>query len=171
MTLRASLRAIPDGIQGMGYMLGSSSTVSAMNGLVHYLSHSVHVFEIAFIRQIFGLLLMSTVFIRQGFRPLVTHRFRLHAARGILNVGATLAYFGGLSLEPLAKVVSLSLLSPIFASVGAVLILGEKMTRYRWIALIVGLIGAAIMLPLIIAYTGYAYWVFRGKARSEIGYH
>jgi cytochrome bd ubiquinol oxidase subunit II len=32
------------------------------------------------------------------------------------------------------------------------------------------LIGVAIMLPIIIAYTGYAYWVFRGKVGHE-GYH
>jgi len=33
------------------------------------------------------------------------------------------------------------------------------------------LIGAAIMLPLIVAYTGYAYWVFRGKVDPDAGYH
>lgn len=32
------------------------------------------------------------------------------------------------------------------------------------------LIGAVIMIPIILAYTGYAYWVFRGKVRDE-GYH
>jgi cytochrome d ubiquinol oxidase subunit II len=32
------------------------------------------------------------------------------------------------------------------------------------------LVGAAIMVPIIIAYTGYAYWVFRGKTGHE-GYH
>lgn len=32
------------------------------------------------------------------------------------------------------------------------------------------LIGAAIMIPIILAYTGYAYWVFRGKVGTE-GYH
>ena len=32
------------------------------------------------------------------------------------------------------------------------------------------LIGVGIMLPVIIAYTGYAYWVFRGKVGHE-GYH
>ena len=25
------------------------------------------------------------------------------------------------------------------------------------------LVGAAILVPIILAYTGYAYWVFRGK--------
>jgi cytochrome d ubiquinol oxidase subunit II len=33
------------------------------------------------------------------------------------------------------------------------------------------LIGALILLPLIIAYTGYSYWVFRGKVDPETGYH
>ena len=32
------------------------------------------------------------------------------------------------------------------------------------------LVGAAVMVPIILAYTGYAYWVFRGKTRQE-GYH
>lgn len=32
------------------------------------------------------------------------------------------------------------------------------------------LVGVAIMLPVIIAYTGYAYWVFRGKVGHD-GYH
>ena len=33
------------------------------------------------------------------------------------------------------------------------------------------LIGAAILLPIILAYTGYAYWVFRGKLDPKEGYH
>ena len=32
------------------------------------------------------------------------------------------------------------------------------------------LTGAAVLLPIILAYTGYAYWVFRGKVGHE-GYH
>ena len=32
------------------------------------------------------------------------------------------------------------------------------------------LVGAGILVPLILAYTGYAYWVFRGKVGHE-GYH
>ena len=32
------------------------------------------------------------------------------------------------------------------------------------------LIGVAIVMPIILAYTGWAYWVFRGKVGAE-GYH
>ena len=33
------------------------------------------------------------------------------------------------------------------------------------------LVGAAILLPIIFAYTGYTYWVFRGKVSEDSGYH
>jgi len=33
------------------------------------------------------------------------------------------------------------------------------------------LIGAVILLPVIFAYTAYAYWVFRGKVQTNAGYH
>ena len=33
------------------------------------------------------------------------------------------------------------------------------------------LFGVAVLVPLILGYTGWAYWVFRGKVRPESGYH
>jgi cytochrome bd ubiquinol oxidase subunit II len=32
-------------------------------------------------------------------------------------------------------------------------------------------IGALFLLPVILMYTGWSYWVFRGKVRADIGYH
>ncbi|EAS49794.1 cytochrome bd-type quinol oxidase, subunit II [Aurantimonas manganoxydans SI85-9A1] len=33
------------------------------------------------------------------------------------------------------------------------------------------LVGASVLIPLILAYTAYSYWVFRGKVREGEGYH
>ena len=33
------------------------------------------------------------------------------------------------------------------------------------------LVGALILIPIILAYTGYAYWIFRGKVDPAAGYH
>ena len=33
------------------------------------------------------------------------------------------------------------------------------------------LVGAVVLVPLILGYTAYSYWVFRGKVRSVGGYH
>jgi cytochrome d ubiquinol oxidase subunit II len=33
------------------------------------------------------------------------------------------------------------------------------------------LIGTLFLLPVILVYTSWSYWVFRGKVRADIGYH
>ena len=33
------------------------------------------------------------------------------------------------------------------------------------------LIGTLALLPVILVYTAWSYWVFRGKVRADIGYH
>ena len=33
------------------------------------------------------------------------------------------------------------------------------------------LFGVALLVPLILGYSAWAYWVFRGKVRPESGYH
>ena len=33
------------------------------------------------------------------------------------------------------------------------------------------LFGVAVLIPLILSYTAWAYWVFRGKVKPESGYH
>src|SRR5260370_14749400 len=33
------------------------------------------------------------------------------------------------------------------------------------------LVGVAVLIPLILGYTAWAYWVFRGKVRAGRGYH
>jgi len=38
-------------------------------------------------------------------------------------------------------------------------------------AMLFMLIGAAIVVPLILAYTGWVYWLFRGKVSADAGYH
>jgi cytochrome d ubiquinol oxidase subunit II len=33
------------------------------------------------------------------------------------------------------------------------------------------LVGTLLLLPIILTYTAWSYWVFRGKVRADIGYH
>jgi cytochrome d ubiquinol oxidase subunit II len=33
------------------------------------------------------------------------------------------------------------------------------------------LVGALFLIPVILMYSGWSYWVFRGKASRDIGYH
>jgi cytochrome d ubiquinol oxidase subunit II len=33
------------------------------------------------------------------------------------------------------------------------------------------LVGTLFLLPIVFMYTGWSYYVFRGKVRAELGYH
>jgi drug/metabolite transporter (DMT)-like permease len=137
---------MPANLRGMAAMFASAGTISSMNGVVHHLVLSMHAFEIAFFRQLFGLIFIAVVFLRDGLQPLYTRKFKLHAARALFNVIALLSYFVALSLEPLAKVVGLGFTAPLFATLGAAFFLGETMGVRRWLALVVGLGGALIIV-------------------------
>ncbi len=140
------IAGVPAGLRGMAAMLGSATTISGMNGVVHHLSVSMHAFEIAFFRQLFGFIFMASVFLRSGFQVLHTSRIWMHVLRAVLNALALMSYFIALSLEPIAKVVALGFSAPLFATLLAVPILRERMTSHRWVTLAVGICGALIIL-------------------------
>jgi drug/metabolite transporter (DMT)-like permease len=140
------LAAVPAGLRGMACMLGSSTTISAMNGIVTGLSASLHAFEITFFRQVLGAVFMAAVFLPRGLHVLHTRHFGLHILRAVLNVFAMATYFIALGLEPMANVVALALAAPLFASLGAILFLRERMTARRWMALGLGLVGSLVIL-------------------------
>ena len=65
----------------------------AMHVGVRHVTQSIHPFEAAFFRNVFGLLVLAPSFITHGLRPLRTSRLGLHFARAALNVVAMLAFF------------------------------------------------------------------------------
>jgi drug/metabolite transporter (DMT)-like permease len=75
-----------------------------------------------------------------------TRRLPLHLVRSACLVAATLCFFGGLRYLPLAEGSAITFLAPIFIVILSVPMLGERPTRARWAAAIVGFVGILIML-------------------------
>ena len=140
------LAAMPAGLRGMGYMLASALTISGMNGVVTHLVAGMHAFEVTFFRQLLGSVFMAAVCLPGGLQVLHTRRFWLHMVRAVLNVVAMGLYFLGLTYEPMATVVALALAAPLFASLGAMVFLRERMTAGRWAALALGFAGSLVIL-------------------------
>ena len=109
----------------------------------------MHPFEIAFFRNLFGLIVIAPWFIKYGLEPLKTKKIKLHMARSFFNVIAMLSFFYSLSITPLADVASLAFTAPLFASILAVFFLKEIIGIKRIIAIILGFIGAIIVIDPI----------------------
>ncbi len=140
------LGSAPPAARGVAMMLAAALSSVSMAVCVRLVSEDIHILEIAFFRTLFAFLALSPWLIGPGFRALHTRRLGLHAARAGLNIVAMYLFFYGLLIVPLAEVSALAFTSPLFASVLAVLVLGERITRARALGLAVGFAGAAIVL-------------------------
>lgn len=148
----AFYRDIPPTLRAILLIILSTFAFSGMHAIIRYGSQDVHPFEIAFFRNFFGFVVLFPFFIRNSRGVFATKRLPLHALRGGLQVCAMLMFFTAVSLTPLAKISALSFTAPLFATVGAVIFLGEVIRARRIAALVVGFIGAMLIVrPGIVA--------------------
>lgn len=126
--------------------IAASFFVASMQALVRDVSSEVHPFQIAFVRAVFGAVFCAALVVAMGT---VTFRLRapfLNLLRGVLGGVSISLWFLGLSMVPLAEATALSFSSVIFAALGAILFLGERMGLRRWLAVAVSLVGTLVIL-------------------------
>ncbi len=133
-------------IRGIVWMLVSTVSVAGMHTSIRHVSATVHPFEIAFFRLLFGFVAILPFLMRLRMAPLRTKRFPMLALRGVLNTVAMLAFFTALSITPLAEVTAISFTAPIFSILLAILILGERVGPRRWAAIGIGFVGTLVII-------------------------
>ncbi|MDP6786162.1 MAG: DMT family transporter [Rhodospirillales bacterium] len=136
----------PSTLRGMIFMLVAGFFGTVMAASVRNLTSDLHPFEIAFFRALFGCVFLSPLVIRQGLGLLKSRRMGLQALRGCLQGAATMIFFTALSLAPLAKVAALNFSAPLFATVLAIVVLGEAVRLRRITALAVGFAGTMVIV-------------------------
>lgn len=127
-------------------MVLATFAFAIMTALIRFLAEDLHPFQIAFFRNLFGFLFMLPWLMRAGMGALRTTRMRLYWLRAAFALAAMLCWFSGLALMPLAEATALSFSAPLFATLAAIVVLGERLGPHRTIALISGLAGALIIL-------------------------
>lgn len=137
---------IPDTLKGPAFMVGSCVIFGVIWVLIRMASETVHTFEIVFFRSVFGMLALVPFYMRSGWHNIQSRRWPLHFARGVLSLIATFGIFYAVAHVALADVVAISYAAPIFASIGAVFVLGEKVRIRRAVALAIGFAGVMIVL-------------------------
>ena len=133
-------------LRGLMWMLASGIVMSGMHASIRHVSAELHPFEIAFFRLLFGLLPLLPWFFKLGWAPLKTNRLGLLTLRGVLNLSCMLAFFYALSITPLVEVTALVFAAPIFATIGAMVIYGERVGLRRWAAIAIGFLGVMVVL-------------------------
>jgi drug/metabolite transporter (DMT)-like permease len=133
-------------VRGACLMVCSCAAFAIMMALVRYVSQTIHPFEAAFFRNLIGLAFMLPWVIVVGVGPLRTGRMKMHILRSLFGLCAMLCLFWSLSVLPLAEATALTFTAPLFATIGAALVLGERVRGRRLTATAVGFAGALIVL-------------------------
>lgn len=131
---------------GAAWMVTSGACFAAMAGVIRYLSTDMHAFEIAFFRNLAGVLVMLPWLMRVGIGGLKTKRFGLYVVRGVTSIVAMLSFFWALTAMPITEATALNFTMPIFATILAVIFLGEVVRLRRWTAILAGFAGVLIIL-------------------------
>jgi drug/metabolite transporter (DMT)-like permease len=119
---------------------------SGMSILIRYVSSELHALEIVFFRNLFALMWMMPWLLKVGVSGMKTKRIGMFGLRAAISVVGMTTGFWAITLIPVSDATALSFLSPIFATVGAALFLGEDVRLRRWTAVIVGFLGAMVVL-------------------------
>ena len=114
--------------------------------LVRHLGSDLPAVEAAFIRYVFGLLILIPVFLRMQWRRVRGANLKFYALRGVAHGAAVMLWFFAMARIPISEVTAIGYTTPIFTVVGAVLIFGERIHMRRIIAIIIGFVGILIIL-------------------------
>lgn len=131
---------------GCAAMLASTLLFTVMHTSVRHLTSDLHPFEVAFFRNALALLFFIPIIARSRGTLLKTNHFKWHLLRSAFNIVAMLIFFYALSITPLATVQALSFTAPLFTTILAVFILGERVRLRRWAAIAVGFTGVLIII-------------------------
>ena len=108
---------------------------------------SVHVFQIMEMRSLLGLaLLYPLVRAGGGLAAMRTGRPGVHIARNAVHYAAQFGWFLALTLIPIAQVVAIEFTMPIWTTILAVAVLGERLSSPRICAVALGLVGVAVIV-------------------------
>ena len=119
-------------------VLAAASRKAALMGM--------HPLQVVFLRNLSATLFLMPMLMVRGRSLLRSNAFHLYGVRVGISIFSMTAWFYALALIPVAEVTAIGFLAPLFGTLGAIVFLGEKVRVRRWTALIIGFLGAMIIL-------------------------
>ena len=146
---RASLavkwRSVPGNVRGGIWMLLATLFFSIMVAMIKLAGQTLHVTEILLVRQITMLVITAPMIMSAFPRSLHSQRPGLQSIRIVIAFFSMVLGFTAIIHLPLAEATAISFGKTFFATILAIVILGEVVGPRRWGAVITGFIGVLIV--------------------------
>jgi len=143
----ADLVPIMSPLKGTLLYILAMAIVPIMDGIAKHLSADMSVIQITWARYFAHFAIMlPIVLIRHKPARLVPQQPFLQVVRGGLLLISTLCFFWAISLMPLADALAIVFVSPLIVTALSPWLLGETVGVRRWSAVLVGFLGACIII-------------------------
>lgn len=131
---------------GIFWMLVTGLCFVAVTALVKYMGDGIPPAEAAFLRYFLGLVFLLPMLPALREARLTARQWRLFSLRGVFHTCGVILWFFAMTRIPIAEVTAMNYLAPVYVSVGAALFLGERLALRRIAAIVVALVGTAVIL-------------------------
>ena len=129
------------------WMAGWLSLMMVMVVAGRETTRELNVFELIEVRSVIAFfLLLPFIYRNGGFATLKTVRLAQHIVRNLIHYSAQLGWFFALTLIPIGQVVAIEFTMPIWTAILAAAFLGERITAWRAIAIVLGVIGVVMIV-------------------------
>jgi drug/metabolite transporter (DMT)-like permease len=136
-----------DRLRGVLLMLAAVGVFSIMDALMKQLTLRYSPLQVACLRGASSLPFVFMTYLVTGrLRLLRPVRWGLHVIRAVLAVLMLWGFLWSLARASLADTYAIFMSAPLLVVLAASVLLGEKVDRHLWIAIIVGLAGVFVML-------------------------
>lgn len=136
-------------VAGAAWMLLAASCIAIVDGIAKYLAADIHGVQVVWGYVGASLIIMLAVALARG-EPVAslarTRRPWLQLARGTLLVFSLAGLFISLAYLPLAVATAVSFTAPLIIAALSGPLLGERVGTGRWVAVLVGMAGASLVM-------------------------
>lgn len=131
---------------GILWMLLTMCLFVSMDTVAKYLSADFSQFQIVWARFFFHMLFLSLFLRKELLKTFASDNVKLQLLRSAMLMLTTLLFFSGLRSTDLSTATSIMFLSPIFVTLLAIPLLGEKVGIRRVLGVLIGFVGAMIIV-------------------------
>lgn len=133
-------------IVGIFWMLVTGLCFVAVTAMVKYMGPRVPPAEAAFLRYLLGTVFLLPMLPSVRAAHLTRRQWRLFTLRGVFHSVGVMLWFYAMTRIPIAEVTAMNYLAPVYVTIGAALFLGERLAARRIAAVVIALLGAAVIL-------------------------
>jgi drug/metabolite transporter (DMT)-like permease len=133
-------------VRAAGLMLASTVSFGLMAVVIRLVSKQLATTEIAFFRNLFGLLALLPLLWSGAPGVFRTRQLPRYFVRSAIGIGSMLWGLWAIGHLPISQAIALSFSTPLFVTIFATIWLGEVVRRRRWTAVLLGFVGVLVIV-------------------------